>query len=457
MATWYKTSGYKSKSAAAAAGGGHSKPPAAKHHYGGFAGLTLPGGQSTFASPGDPVPYHFYDPEPGGYSNAPFKPAVGGAAASRLWGRAIPWIGFGLFAYELWDLWRHTAGGRAGMKMLGYTLTLDCGRPVDFMSTASSSICGAYFGQPAISVWNGVNFQSLLGGWQGTPPAGLHRPAERWSKTAAAPRPHNIGQPAPDSFVGGEPKPWVPNWPRPDIPNPTADPTETPIAQPMPMPAPMPWRNLPQLDDSPWRETGPYPQPDFNPEEDPYEWEFPVPVPSPQPSPSPTPFPPTAEGPSPAPEPSPAPTPFPPPGATGGPVVRWGPRVRQRPGRREKEKKVRSLPGAAQIVYRAANWVTETADLVDSFWWALPAKYRSRPVRVGDHWEKPPLQAQLRDLYRHWDKVDMDKALKGVVNNMLEDAAIGAFGEASKRGARASMDAGFRHNSPFGFGTGPAL
>ena len=62
--------------------------------------------------------------------------------------------------------------------------------------------------------------------------------------------------------------------------------------------------------------------------------------------------------------------------------------------------------------------MTETADFVQSLWEALPYQYRE--LGYSGH-----MQDKMEDLYNHWNKVDMVKALKNVASNQLEDYAYG--------------------------------
>lgn len=69
--------------------------------------------------------------------------------------------------------------------------------------------------------------------------------------------------------------------------------------------------------------------------------------------------------------------------------------------------------------------LTETKDFVDAFWDALPWEIRrtwiGRPRRLLD---------KMEDLYRHWDKVDIQKALKNLAYNEAMDFVIGRSSQA---------------------------
>lgn len=88
--------------------------------------------------------------------------------------------------------------------------------------------------------------------------------------------------------------------------------------------------------------------------------------------------------------------------------------------------------------------LTEGVDFVESFWDALPWEVRrrwiGRPRRVQD---------KLRDLYNHWDKVDMQAALKNLAYNEVMDLVIG-------RSSRALHDRYFRAWDDLGI-TPPAV
>lgn len=88
--------------------------------------------------------------------------------------------------------------------------------------------------------------------------------------------------------------------------------------------------------------------------------------------------------------------------------------------------------------------LTETKDFVDALWDALPWEIRrtwiGRPRRILD---------KMQDLYRHWAKVDMQKAIKNLAYNEVMDFVIG-------RSSQALHDRYFRAWDQLGI-TGPAV
>lgn len=84
--------------------------------------------------------------------------------------------------------------------------------------------------------------------------------------------------------------------------------------------------------------------------------------------------------------------------------------------------------GVKERKWRAPGWVTgpvyagtEAVDAIESVYDALPREYRrgwipGKPVSAYD---------KLVQLYKHWDKIDVDKAVENLLKNAIEDALIG--------------------------------
>lgn len=133
------------------------------------------------------------------------------------------------------------------------------------------------------------------------------------------------------------------------------------------------------------------------------------------------------------PENAPVPTPRPPFYSPPAPPRTQWPRP---PGRNEKEDKVKLFvqKGWFGALHRLYGSITEIEDVVD----ALIDSY------VGDAWRPygRPLQDKLRWLYKHWSGIDSGKAIYNVLQDHLEDWAIGApsaavgraLGNAARRG-----------------------
>lgn len=386
---------------------------------------------------------------------------------ARMGARAIPWLGLLYLGYELYQFWQQ---GRAywGLRAAGYTRTHNCNRPKSYMSDASTTLCNGYTGYTSFAVaeFSFPPYPSLVGIWQGSPGVGnMKRPSERWSKIAS-PKPHVLLNPTPDPF---NPAPHRP---------PQIDPEETPQVWPVPVPAPLPVPFIPLQPDfsphSPEPIRGPQPVP--VPVPVPYPWPtpfWPVPAPVPRPVPQPTrpgtrPNPSPTPAPVPSPGPAPVPVPVPPPNVAVPPSWELGPsgrprprpRPRNRPARAPKRTKERKVQGgwATGVVAVALSFVTESADFIEAFWWALPRQYRSPPR--WDPWQEKwyavgPTQ-QLRDLYDHWDHVDLDLAWDNLYAMMGEDAFYGILGQAMGKAGKAAWNAGYTPNG-FSFGRGPAM
>lgn len=231
--------------------------------------------------------------------------------------------------------------------------------------------------------------------------------------------------PAPAWLPGSEP--WALPLPEPAPlpmvwPWPSLDPFSLPVEAPMPgQPRAVPYRWLPRLRPNPWRspteqtQRGPVTAPrdqvrsgtEFRPNERPR------------------------------------------------PAAR--PRLRP-PGVGVKERKA-EVRGAVQAVHTFSSRVfgetTEFIDAIDAFYEALPEDFQKRQ-RAMRHGKAPKLTDKLALLYRHWNDVDLNKAIDNLVLNQIEDKLVGKVGQSSKRGTKSVSEDGY-YRRPFGPGTGPAL
>lgn len=113
-----------------------------------------------------------------------------------------------------------------------------------------------------------------------------------------------------------------------------------------------------------------------------------------------------------------------------------GPHKRTRPGRRVKESKFQGAPAAALMAFRALSRLkeslTELNDFLDSLLESLPKDLQKVP-HTGK-FATP--QEKLAHLHKHWDKVDAGKAIAELIQNEIEDRAIGRAIAASDKAAR---------------------
>lgn len=87
------------------------------------------------------------------------------------------------------------------------------------------------------------------------------------------------------------------------------------------------------------------------------------------------------------------------------------------PGPRVKERKmIMSMTG---ILATAVNITTESLDVLDALYWAVPAEFR--------HGERAP-QKRAEVVYRHFLDIDILDALKNLIVNQVTDAAVGTVG-----------------------------
>lgn len=211
----------------------------------------------------------------------------------------------------------------------------------------------------------------------------------------------------------------------PDAPSyrpPQWQPERWPIGVPAGVPVPVPYPEIP----------GRLPDPNRSPTE---QTEFGNEPPNPQPVPAvPTPgviVLPTPGNPSPEPSPSPQPdTPFPGPPATS----------------RTRERKV--ILAVAGVPARIISAATETKDVIDAFWSAMPEKFqRAHKFRYG-RLTRPHEKALL--IWENLDQLDIGAAITNLAWEQLEDMAYGRLGKLQARAAR-------KRRAMHGFTLGPAL
>lgn len=137
-------------------------------------------------------------------------------------------------------------------------------------------------------------------------------------------------------------------------------------------------------------------------------------------------------------------------------VVPRIPRVRRtRPRKREKQRKVMTRTKAIGIaLYKALDAVSESAEVVDAVYDALPKEVRKRwekerfpdarwvrdkntgkwervgVERPGDNFGQYGIDGadwKLQALYYNWHKVDVEQAIKNIIKNELSDRVIGGI------------------------------
>lgn len=141
-------------------------------------------------------------------------------------------------------------------------------------------------------------------------------------------------------------------------------------------------------------------------------------------------------------EPPPAPLPDPAGGewqwrSDGPPNPPPRPHMRQPPRGRNKERKARSRSAAVGIaLFRALDWISEAAEVVDALYDALPADVKARWGRGRDgrgfvdqagQYGIDGADWKLQALYHNWHKVDVPLAIKNIVKNGVEDKVIGGI------------------------------
>lgn len=341
--------------------------------------------------PNRPLPGWFKPMRPPSIPAFPRSPfmAPGAAIGGRFLSRFIPYVGWALLAYDLWELWNwyRTRYGPPD----GWTLKCRDGTKYEaFSNHSAANNCTTGFQVPEgpidqinVEPYNcnvfGCKWRDLiLGRWANAAKTRFDFD-EIWYAPAAVP----AGQ-----FDYTPPKPKKPLYIPPNRPYspaefwPEVDPLSLPPLAPVPTPRPLPPR-LPRIPRNPWR--------------------------------SPTES--SQRGPS------------------TRTRARNDPRFypRRPPNKGDKEQKW-STPYAKSILAKIFSYATEVAEGIDCFWDALPKEFRTKNARYDQ---------RLADLYKHFDKIDLNTALYNVAVNFVEDAVVGGLiGAAQKAGLKVGLNPG---------------
>lgn len=136
---------------------------------------------------------------------------------------------------------------------------------------------------------------------------------------------------------------------------------------------------------------------------------------------------------------------------------------REPPGRNTKERKQHVSIGGTPIG-RILAGVTEAGDFENALWDALPRKYRSKlpksySAKMPRAFAPQGLDARVawikaRDIYRHFDKIDIRKALLNVARNEAGDFIVGKANSKLRKAWRRNP---YSYKGIVGPTTGPAL
>ena len=320
--------------------------------------------------PAPMVPFGRRPPSPNVF--APVSPGLrGGVGILRLPFRLVPWIGWALLAYDLWELWRWWQDAHIFPPPDGYVF---CSPDV-----GNRDIAYRYVSTPSCTTYQPLGAQ---------PP--VWHPTTRWytrcERHRAKPstfdrwnyREHWYYEKDP-----GQVPEFIPaqGWPFEPVPLevpfvPWFDPFLNPPLAPAPAPLPKPIRHppLPELPYPEKGEAGYGPRPDLRPDASP----------------------------------------------NGRP---WPSRPPQ--GTKERKIKTGSSSATAWLLWLLGQ-ISEVGDLVDALFDALPDAVKSKyPDNTAGH---------LRGLYENLDKVDVTEAVHNLWTNNVEDHYLGQFfGEAAEQ------------------------
>ena len=400
--------------------------------------------------------------------NFPKSPGKGSLSRSAMGGilkRFIPYLGWGLTAWELYELYKGydapqavftPPGGLVGwnqcptcppFQVHAYTVDFTAGCPVGCLSLQAISPV-AYGSTVAnnirrVILWRWDNaahtrYANTSAYWRNASSPfvwpGWHAPPDIGPFADPAPMPNPRVRPGPrpngDPKTAPVEKPGMPAQ-RPLLP-PWIDPMHIPPFMPHPLPIPPPYRAIPGIRTNPWR----------NPREQPRRGPRPAPRPRPRP---------IERHPMDRPDGQPGPTIEVTPGR---PMVERNPNPQQRPARPrpgEKEGK-RKVVTMVAFVRRILNTVTESADLITAIWKAIPYKDR---MDYHQGKRKPTIQDRAQAIYDMFDKIDWEEALNNVIENQIEDFAFGKAGKAGGKKAGELQRDRIAPDTGRGYGSGP--
>lgn len=366
--------------------------------------------------------------------------------APRFAGRLAPWARAALIAVELAELFQRALSVPQQLAR-GNTLQFSCGGGSILSNTRTAPNCG-------LSLPKVMPFPQPLGwpnpvqwGWWTQENQTLFIPPtfnctvwSVWTRGTGLPLNPLQQQPAPKigraekpSYALPEDQPvrgsrpfyspeWAP-WEFPPIAPPMINPQSIPIGVQMPTPAPVPYWLIPYIGHNPWQSPSEQPQRGNDYDQVPFTrppsrprlhrrgssrgidyipggspgWET-VSIQAPG----------TGVGPS---------------ARTRTPPHRNGP-----PPPKTKEIKGRAPAGWIRAL-RFANATSEWADWIEALWKTLDRQYKSKG-RVN-------VFGKAKDLYRHYDKLNVETAVKALVRNEIQDFLFGLLGQTSSRAAKA--------------------
>lgn len=304
--------------------------------------------------------------------NAARRAALKGAAT--IGGRLIPWLGWALLAWDLYD-WLNDdpvvyTPGQDGLDFpgAGWTLWEYCG-PGEHLN-ALADVCGTWKIRP-IATWdvNDGNYLYVAGQWR----ANLHTEPDYDTYPGYVYHARNQQWRKADPFV--DPVVTAPATVVP-VPQPSIIPTIAPdLIKPLTWapPAATPGRKMRtriryRPDRSPTERSSEGPKPDEKTDTDTDTWQ---PAPRPQPT---------------------------------------------RP--REKERKFKkALPSLVRLADRGVSFITETQDNTRAVYRALPEKYQT-----CFHYDTA---CQAKQVYDHFDELDVSAAVVNILLEQLEDLVYG--------------------------------
>lgn len=120
-----------------------------------------------------------------------------------------------------------------------------------------------------------------------------------------------------------------------------------------------------------------------------------------------------------------------------------GPKGTNPPGRKEKERKTKLGAVGGTAAARIVNMTTESLDFLDALWDALPEEIKRKGARhnrsLAEKLERKGRKRyseKVKDVWNHFDKINLTDALENIIKNQVEDFVIGKMSKHATKNLR---------------------
>lgn len=122
-------------------------------------------------------------------------------------------------------------------------------------------------------------------------------------------------------------------------------------------------------------------------------------------------------------------------------VIEPGQQTRANPGKLSKParppkytRERKAVIAVGGVVRKLVNGVTETKDLIDALWKALPKDCKGH---------SGTLQSRMWDLYKCWSRIDIPNAIWNVISNEAQDRFYGKIGQLGRKAVKNAASHGY--------------